>query len=74
MALKKNIQLTDDPLTNIHIMVPMLNDEARKAMSYMMYGCFLGAQLADNNVPKDGITTGQIMERERLSKKEVGRR
>ena len=42
----KNIKLTDDPLTNIHIMVPMLDDEARKAMCYMMYGCFLGAQLS----------------------------
>ncbi|MED9905242.1 MAG: hypothetical protein UFG06_13815 [Lachnospiraceae bacterium] len=43
----KNINLTDDPLTNIHIMVPMLNDDARKRFSDMMFGCFIGTELAD---------------------------
>lgn len=42
----RGIQLTDDPLTNIHIMVPLLNDKAREAMSHLMYGCFLGEELA----------------------------
>lgn len=46
MAEAKNLKLTDDPLTNIHIMVPMLNDESRKAVSYLMYGCYMGEQLA----------------------------
>lgn len=41
---KNNIQLTDDPLTNIKVMVPMLNDEQRKIMSYVMYGCFMAGQ------------------------------
>ena len=44
---RRNIQLTDDPLTNIRIMVPMLNDKEREAVSYLMYGCFLGEKLAD---------------------------
>lgn len=48
MAAKKNIQLTDDPLTNIHIMVPMLNDEAKRAFSYLMYGCCIGEELANS--------------------------
>ncbi len=43
---KKGIQLTNDPLTNIHIMVPLLNDRAREAVSYLMYGCYLGEVLA----------------------------
>lgn len=46
MADKRNIQLTDDPLTNIYIMIPMLDDEQRKAMSYVMYGCFIGGKVA----------------------------
>lgn len=44
---KSDVQLTDDPLTNIHIMVPLLNDKEREAVSYLMYGCFLGEKLAD---------------------------
>lgn len=43
----KNIKLTDDPLTNIHMMVPMLNEEGRKAFSYLMYGCVIGEELAE---------------------------
>lgn len=48
-AEKKELKLTDDPLTNIHIMVPLLNDEQRKAVSHVMYGCFLGEELATKN-------------------------
>lgn len=48
MAEMKDVKLTDDPLTNIHIMVPMLNDKAREAVSYLMYGCYLGEQAAMN--------------------------
>ena len=46
---KKEIRLTDDPLTNIHIMVPMLNDRAREAVSYLMYGCCLGEELSNKS-------------------------
>lgn len=46
---KKEIRLTDDALTNIHIMVPMLNERAREAVSYLMYGCYLGEELSDAN-------------------------
>ncbi|MBO5144874.1 MAG: hypothetical protein J6C19_04995 [Lachnospiraceae bacterium] len=46
--IKRSVKLTDDPLTNIHIMVPMLNDKAREAVSYLMYGCFLGETLSDS--------------------------
>lgn len=53
MANMKNVQLTDDPLTNIHIMVPMLNDEARKAVSYLMYGCCIGEELASKKRETD---------------------
>lgn len=42
---EKNIRLTDDPLTNIKIMTPMLNDEGKKAVSYLMYGYFLRDQM-----------------------------
>ncbi len=47
MSDVKNVKLTDNPLTNIHIMIPMLNEESRKAMSYLMYGCFIGVQLSE---------------------------
>lgn len=43
---RKSIKLTDDPLINIHLMIPLLNDKAREALSYMMYGCCLGEELA----------------------------
>ncbi len=46
MSKKKNVNLTDDPLTNIQIMIPMLNEENRKALAYLMYGCYIGQQLA----------------------------
>ena len=49
MADIKNLELTKDPLTNIGIMVPMLNDRAREAVSYFMYGCCVGESIA-----KDG--------------------
>lgn len=44
--MEKNIELTKDPLTNIRIMVPMLNDRAREAVSYFMYGCCVGESIA----------------------------
>lgn len=53
----KKLELTNDPLTNIQIMIPLLNDESRKAISYMMYGCFIGEKMARDkeisNKPKE---------------------
>lgn len=46
----KNLELTKDPLTNISIMVPMLNERAREAVSYFMYGCCVGESIAKNSV------------------------
>ncbi len=42
----KKLELTEDPLTNIERMTPLLNEESRKAMSYLMYGCYLGESMA----------------------------
>lgn len=53
MAEMKDVKLTDDPLTNIHIMVPMLNDRAREAVSHLMYGCYLGEQVAIGDKKKE---------------------
>lgn len=47
MADIKNLELTKDPLTNICLMVPMLDDRACEAVSYLMYGCFLGQSIAE---------------------------
>ena len=47
----KNINLTDDPLKNIYIMIPMLDDEARKAILHLMYGYYLGKE--SGNKKKD---------------------
>lgn len=44
---KKNIRLTNDPLTNIHIMVSMLDDRARERFSDMMFGSFIGEEIAE---------------------------
>ena len=46
MADIKNIDLTDDPLTNIKMMIPMLNERSREAVSYLMFGCCLGESIA----------------------------
>lgn len=42
----KNIKLTDDPLTNIQTMIPYLNDKSREALSYVIYGCCIGEEIA----------------------------
>ena len=39
---KEQIQLTDDPLTNINLMIPLLDDKGRESMSHLMYGYYLG--------------------------------
>lgn len=53
----KELELTKDPLTNISIMVPMLNDRAREAVSYFMYGCCVGESIA-----KDSQRNKQLQE------------
>lgn len=42
----QKIELTKDPLTNINLMVPMLNDKAREAVSYFIYGCCVGESIS----------------------------
>lgn len=42
----KKIKLTKDPLTNINLMVPMLNDRAREAVFYFIYGCCVGESIS----------------------------
>lgn len=39
---KRNIKLTDDPLTNITLMIPMLDEKGRESISHLMYGYCLG--------------------------------
>lgn len=47
MGEKRKINLTDDPMTNIRIMVPMLNDDQRRAISHVMFGCFIGEEISE---------------------------
>lgn len=49
MADIKNLELTKDPLTNIGLMIPMLNERSREAVSYLMYGCYLGECIAKDS-------------------------
>lgn len=37
----KDIKLTDNPLTNIQIMLPLLDEEAREKLSLMIFGSVL---------------------------------
>ena len=53
MANKRKINLTDDPLLNIHMMTHILNDKGREAMSYLMFGYYLGS--TQNQPPKPPI-------------------
>ncbi len=46
MADIKNLELTKDPLTNIGIMAPLLDERAREAVSYFIYGCCVGESIA----------------------------
>lgn len=52
MADIKNIELTDDPLTNIKMMIPMLNERSRETVSYIMFGCCLGETIARQDSEK----------------------
>lgn len=60
---EKNIKLTDNPLTNIKTMVPLLDEEGRKAFALMMYGynmcnCSLIRQEKADNARKESEETG----------------
>lgn len=54
MADIKNLELTKDPLTNIKLMVPMLNEESRKAVSYLMFGFYLSERCEANKNKEAG--------------------
>lgn len=49
----KNINFTQDSLTNINLMVPMLNDRAREAVFYFIYGCCVGESISKIELEKD---------------------
>lgn len=57
MAEVKNLELTKDPLTNINIIFPMLNERSREALSHMMLGFYLNESIA-----KDGQKAEQSQE------------
>lgn len=57
MANIKNLDLTKDPLTNIGLMLPMLNERSREAVSYLMYGCCMG-----ESIVKDSQRDKQLQE------------
>lgn len=48
-TITKTIELTDDPLTNILLMIPMLNERSKQAILYLMYGCVIGEEIAKAN-------------------------
>ena len=68
MKKKRNIKLTNDPMTNIKIMLPMLNEEQRRAMSHIMFGCFIGEEISKNRNVLRGVLSSQ---RENLNKQEL---
>ena len=57
MADVKNLELTEDTLTNINIIFPMLNERSREAVSHLMFGCYLG-----ESIVKDSQRDKQLQE------------
>lgn len=47
----QEIELTKDPLTNIHLMAPLLDKEGRKSACTFMLGLMVGA--GSNKKPTD---------------------
>lgn len=45
----KELALTKDPLTNINIIFPLLNERSKEAVSHLMFGCYLGESIAKDN-------------------------
>lgn len=53
MSNLKELELTKDPLTNINIIFPMLNERSKEAVSHLMFGCYLGESIAkDSQIDK----------------------
>lgn len=55
MADVKNMDLTKDPLTNINIIFPMLNEKSREAVSHMMLGFYLNESIAKESQKKNQL-------------------
>lgn len=49
MADIKNLEMTKDPLTNINIIFPLLNERSKEAVSHLMFGCYLGESIAKDS-------------------------
>lgn len=49
----KGVPLTEDPMTNIHIMVPLLDEEGRKAIANMMFGYCLSESMKKDSKEKE---------------------
>lgn len=49
MADTKNLELTNNPLANINIIFPLLNERSKEAVSHLMFGCYLGETIAKNS-------------------------
>ena len=45
---KKDLKLTNDALTNIHMMIPLLDEEAKEKISCVMYGCYLQKKVEED--------------------------
>lgn len=52
-----NIELTQDPLTNIRIMVPLLDDKGREMFSHLMLGYCIS-----ENQHRDRQDAGRLQE------------
>ncbi len=57
MESVKDLELTKDPLTNIKRMIPLLNEESRKAVSYLMYGYCLGEMVSGSSQKNQDTST-----------------
>lgn len=55
MADIKKLELTKDPLTNINIIFPMLNERSKEAVSHLMFGCYLGESIAKHSQRDDRL-------------------
>lgn len=49
MADVRNLELTKDPLANINIIFPLLNERSKEAVSHLMFGCYLGESIAKDS-------------------------
>lgn len=60
MSNLKELELTKDPLANINIIFPLLNERSKEAVSHLMFGCYLGESIA-----KDSQRDNQLHDIER---------